>query len=272
MTAVLAKFDYSYTHGGKTISFKIGDRFSLINKANADWWHVKRCSVNGGVEEIYVPVLYVEEVADNPSYSTQSLDRRITHKNSNDSIGVAESIVESPLENEQDNIYENLKPAPPPPQPKERTPQPRGAEKKGSLPRTLSGSTFGTTISPKEFSENLASPPLVSPIRSTPSPPFVPPKPVSRAGSSDRIIEPNVTSPTGPPPVKARTLSTYKKHRNASTPSSNPSSNPTSNTLEEPGETSTFMSRSLPSGQNSFPPKRVNRTISAEVNYSLSDH
>lgn len=265
MTAVLAKFDYSYSHGGKTISFKIGDRFSLINKANADWWHVKRCSVNGGFEEIYVPVLYVEEVAEQPSNSTQSLDRRIIHKNSNDSA--VESIVESPLENEADNIYENLKPAPPPPQPKERTPQPiaRGTEKKSSLPRTSSGSTFGTAISPKEFPENPASPPLVSPIRSTPSPPFVPPKPISRAGSSDRMIDSNVTSPTGPPPVKARTLSTYKKKRNAS--------NTSSNTLEEPGEISTFMmSKSLPSGQNSFPPKRVNRTISAEVNYSLSDH
>ena len=267
MTAVLAKFDYSYAHGGKTVSFKIGDRFSLINKANADWWHVKRGSVNGGFEEIYVPVLYVEEVAETPaSHSTKSLDRRITHKNSNDSA--VESIVESQLENEPENIYENLKPAPPPPQQKERTPQPRDSEKKSSLPRTLSGSTFGVAISPKEFTENPTSPPLVSPIRSTPSPPFVPPKPISRAGSSDRMIDPklNVTSPTGPPPVKARTLSTYKKHRTVS--------NTSSNALEEPGETSTFiMSKSLPSGQNSFPAKKVNRTISAEVNYyTLSDH
>ena len=261
MTAVLAKFDYSYSHGGKTVSFKIGDRFSLINKANADWWHVKRCNVNGGVEEIYVPVLYVEEVAGKPSNSTESLDRRVTHKKSNDST------VESLLENEAENIYENLKPAPPPPQSKARTPQPKGSEKNASLSRTMSGSTFGVAISQKEFPDNPASPPLVSPIRSTPSPPFIPPKPVSRAGSSDRLMDVNVTSPTGPPPVKARTLSTYKKHRNASTTSSN--------TLEEPGETSTFMSKSLPSGQASFPVKgnaRVNRTISAEVNYSLSDH
>ena len=266
MTAVLAKFDYSYTHGGKTVSFKIGDRFALINKANGDWWHVKRCSISGGFEEIYVPVLYVEEVTEKPTYSTQSLDRKVTHKTSNDST--VESIVESPLENEGENIYENLKrdlkPALPPLQPKERTPQPKGA---GSLPRTLSGSTFGVAISPKEFPDNPASPPLMSPVRNTPSPPFVPPKPVSRAGSSDRLMDVNVTSPTGPPPVKARTRSTYKKHRNVSASSSN--------TLEEPGETSTFMSKSMPSGQNSFPVKgnlKINRTISAEVNYSLSDH
>ena len=251
MTAVLAKFDYSYTHGGKTVSFRIGDRFSLINKANADWWHVKRNDVNGGCEELYVPVLYVEEVADKPSYSTKSLDRRVTPKNSNESIKL-----ETHLENEDDNIYENLKSAPPPTQAKERTSQPKAPEKNVTLPRTLSGSTFGVAISPKEFPDNPASPPLVSPIRSTPSPPFIPPKPVSRAGSSDRLMDGNVTSPTGPPPVKARTLSTYKKHRSPS------------NTLEEPGEASTFLSKSLPGAQNQFSVKgstKVNRTISAEV-------
>ena len=252
MTAVLAKFDYSYTHGGKTVSFRIGDRFSLINKANADWWHVKRNNVNGGFEELYVPVLYVEEVADKPSsYSTKSLDRRVTPKDSNDGIKL-----ETHLENEGDNIYENLKPAPPPPQAKEKTSQPKVPEKIVTLPRTLSGSTFGVAISPKEFPDNPASPPLVSPIRSTPSPPFVPPKPVSRAASSDRLIDGNVTSPTGPPPVKARTLSTYKKHRSPS------------NTLEEPGDASTFMSKSLPGGQNHLPVKgsiKVGRTVSAEV-------
>ena len=256
MTAVLAKFDYSYVHGGKTISFKIGDRFSLIKKANSDWWHVKRDVHNGEVEEIYVPVLYVEEVEEQPSFSTMSLDRRVTKKMSNEKV-------ESSVENEilEENIYENLKkPAPPPPQPKERTPQPpKIPEKNTTLPRTLSsGSTFGTTISPKEFPDNPASPPLVSPVRSTPSPPFVPPKPVSRAGSSDRLMDSKVTSPTGPPPVKARTLSTYKKSRHSS-----------NNALEEPGETSTFLSRSMPATQNSLPvkgnQKAINRTISAEV-------
>ena len=261
MTAILAKFDYSYTHGGKTISFKIGDRFSLINKANADWWHVKRCGVNGGIEEIYVPVLYVEEVAEKSSYSTQSLDRRVTPKNSNEGKVTPKNSSDGIPPEYDENIYENLKPAPPPPQPKEKTPQPKFQEKKISLPRTSSaGSTFGTTISPKEFPENPASPPLVSPIRSTPSPPFVPPKPVSRAGSSDRLVDGNVTSPTGPPPVKARTLSTYKKHRNSSTTSPN--------TLEEPGETSTFMSKSLPNSQMMKGNVKVNRTISAEASYS----
>lgn len=246
MAAVLAKFDYSYTHGGKTFSFKIGDKFSLINKATADWWHVKRHSVSGGYEELYVPVLYVEEVAEKPSYSTQSLDRRANiKKTSTDKLEVT-------VENDAsaDNIYENLRPAPPPPQPKERTPQPS----KG-IPRTFSGSTFGTAISPKEFPDNPASPPLVSPVRSTPSPPFVPPKPVSRAGSSDRLIDTNVTSPTGPPPVKARTLS---KKRNP----------PSTSALEDLGETSTFMSKSLPSGQNILPVtanNKITRTVSAEV-------
>lgn len=265
MTAVLAKFDYSYTHGGKTISFKIGDRFSLINKANADWWHVKR-HVSGGLEEIYVPVLYVEEVNETASHSTKSLDRKVTKKSSNEKVESSLSPVDNDIS--ADNIYENLKqlkPAPPPPQQKERTPQPPKVPEKHSLPRTSSGgSTFGTTISPKEFPDNPASPPLVSPVRSTPSPPFVPPKPVSRAGSSDKLIDSNLTSPTGPPPIKARTLSTYKKSRHGSA----------NNTLEDLGETSTF-SRSVPVSYNSLQlkpnPKAVNRTISAEVIY-FSDH
>ena len=264
MTAVLAKFDYSYVHGGKTISFKIGDRFSLIKKANADWWHVKRDMHHGEAEEIYVPVLYVEEVEECVPHSTMSLDRRVTKKMSNEKV---ESLAENEIMEE--NIYENLKPAPPPPQPKERTPQPpKIPEKNIGLPRTLSsGSTFGATISPKEFPDNPASPPLMSPVRSTPSPPFVQPKPVVRAGSSDKLMDSKVTSPTtGPPPVKARTLSTYKKNRHSS-----------GNTLEDPGETSTFLSRSMPASQNSLPvktnQKAVNRTISAEVCYFIfSDH
>ena len=254
MTAVLAKFDYTYTHGGKTISFKNGDKFSLVSKVNADWWHVKRSS---GFEELYVPVLYVEEVAENSSFTTQSLDR--IKKTSHEKI-------EIPIDNEV--IYDNLRPAPPPPetkertpQPKERTPQPNAPEKNITLPRTPSGSTFGVGISPQEFPENPASPPLVSPIRSTPSPPFVPPKPVTRAASSDRLLDSHSPA-TGPPPVKARTLSTYKKkNRHASA----------SNTLDDPGEASTFVSKSLSSSHNSLPVNKpstkVNRTISAEVNY-----
>ena len=161
-----------------------------------------------------------------------------------------------------ENIYENLRPAPPPPQPKEknalpkeRTPQPKNVP----MPRTLSGSTFGVAISPQEFPDNPASPPLLSPVRNTPSPPFIPPKPVSRAGSSDKLVDGAVTSPTGPPPVKARTLSTYKKRHS-------------SNSLEEPGETSTFISKSLPSSQGSLQMKanlKINRTASAQVKLTV---
>ena len=246
MTAILAKFDYSYTHGGKTVSFKIGDRFSLINKANNDWWHVKRCSVSGGFEELYVPVLYVEEVIEQAT-STQSLDRRVEKRKT------SSEKTQIPEDTPHEIVYENLKPAPKAPQTKERTPQPTKPEKSITLPRTLSGSTFGTAISPQEFPDNPASPPLMSPVRNTPSPPCVAPKPVTRAGSSDKLVN-NVMSPTGPPPVKIRTHSSTKKRHS-------------SGTLEEPGETSTFA-KSLPNGQNLFPignTRPISRTVSAEV-------
>ena len=261
---VLAKFDYSYTHGGKTISFKIGDRFSLINKANNDWWHVKRSSVTGGVEEIYVPVLYVQEV-DEPAIApannskTKSLDRRMPTKSS---LSKMELI--NMDDNDGESIYQNvrpiLRPAPPPPQPKEEKVK-SPVEKRSTLPRG-SGSTFGMAISPDEFPDNPASPPLMSPLRNTPSPPFVPPKPVHRSASSDRFADKHLpTQPTKP--VHKRTVSTEERHdlksyqKRASYVSG----------LDDP-ETSTFsLSKSVPSGQNSLPKAkpRAERCISEEV-------
>jgi len=253
---VLAKFDYSYTHGGKTISFKIGDRFSLISKANNDWWHVKRSNIGGDTEEIYVPVLYVEEVTEPATApvsnsKTKSLDRRSTTKSS---LSKMELI--NMDNNDGESIYQNLRPilrpAPPPPQPKEEKVK-SPVEKRTTLPRG-SGSTFGMAISPNEFPDNPASPPLMSPLRNTPSPPFVPPKPVNRTISAERFVEKNL------PPAQKRMVSkddpkSYQKR--ASYVSG----------LDDP-EISTFsFSKSAPSGQNSLPkPKpRTERGISEEV-------
>ena len=265
---VLAKFDYSYTHGGKTVSFKIGDRFSLINKVNNDWWHVKRSNVSGDVEEIYVPVLYVEEVTEPAAAvvqnsKTKSLDRRMTTKSS---LQKMELIKMDDNDGHGENIYQNvhvrpiMRPAPPPPQPKEdKVKSP--VEKSITLPRG-SGSTFGMAISPNEFPDNPASPPLLSPLRNTPSPPFVPPKPVNRTTSSDRFPDKHLP-PTTTKPVQRRTSSMEEHHgsksyqKRASYVSG----------LDDP-EISTFsLSKSVPSGQNSLPtPKpRTERGISEEV-------
>jgi hypothetical protein len=60
---VVAKFDYSYEHNSKTISIKKGELFTLLNKANEDWWRVKRA---GNGEEVYVPAQYVQIVPSKP--------------------------------------------------------------------------------------------------------------------------------------------------------------------------------------------------------------
>ena len=59
---LVAKFDYTYDHNQRTISIKKGDKFSLMNKANEDWWHVRRKLSAGNLEELYVPAKYVQEV------------------------------------------------------------------------------------------------------------------------------------------------------------------------------------------------------------------
>ena len=264
---VLAKFDYSYSHGGKTISFKIGDRFSLISKANNDWWHVKRANVNGEFEEIYVPVLYVEEVVEPAaapanSGKTKSLDRRTTSKSSLSKM----ELINMDANNDSENIYQNmgplrpiLRPAPPPPQPKEKSP----VEKRKTLPRTGSGSTFGMAISPNEFPDNPASPPVMSPLRNTPSPPFVPPKPVNRTISADRFADKLMALNEPANSVHKRQVSMDDRHdkllqKRASYVSG----------LDEP-ETSTFnFSKSLPSSGPSRPKPRG--SLTEEVNYIFS--
>ena len=62
---VEALFPYSYeVRDGKTITFSTGERFTLLNKTNRDWWHVLR---KGTQEPMYVPASYMKEII-NPIY------------------------------------------------------------------------------------------------------------------------------------------------------------------------------------------------------------
>jgi uncharacterized protein YgiM (DUF1202 family) len=56
---VEALYAYSYDAGdGRKIAFDAGEKFTLLSKANDDWWHVKRSDE----KPMYVPANYVREL------------------------------------------------------------------------------------------------------------------------------------------------------------------------------------------------------------------
>ena len=63
MATVKAVYNYSYDYEGAKITFKKGEQFQLLSKANRDWWQVRRWK-EGSAEDIYVPAVYVKEVSD----------------------------------------------------------------------------------------------------------------------------------------------------------------------------------------------------------------
>ena len=57
---VEARFPYTYEAGdGRTIAFSAGERFTLLNKTNGDWWQVRR----GTEKPMYVPASYMTEIS-----------------------------------------------------------------------------------------------------------------------------------------------------------------------------------------------------------------
>lgn len=72
MATVKALYDYSYDYEGSKITFRNGEEFQLLSKANNDWWHVRRWK-EGVAQDIYVPAVYVKEEVkvekdNNPTY------------------------------------------------------------------------------------------------------------------------------------------------------------------------------------------------------------
>ncbi|XP_020903374.1 rho GTPase-activating protein 12 [Exaiptasia diaphana] len=56
---VEALYAYSYDAGdGRKVTFDAGEKFTLLSKANDDWWHVQR----NGEKPMYVPANYVREL------------------------------------------------------------------------------------------------------------------------------------------------------------------------------------------------------------------
>ena len=71
MATVKAVYNYSYNYEGAKITFRKGEEFQLLSKANQDWWQVRRWK-EGSAQDIYVPAVYVKEVEEvkeeNPLY------------------------------------------------------------------------------------------------------------------------------------------------------------------------------------------------------------
>ena len=72
MAKVKAVYNYSYDYEGTQITFKIGEEFQLLSKANTDWWHVRRWK-DGAAQDIYVPAVYVKEVKEEKTNDTNPL-------------------------------------------------------------------------------------------------------------------------------------------------------------------------------------------------------
>ena len=73
-THVVAQFKYSYEYEGKTVSFKKGEIFQLLNTSNKDWWQVRRWLENGTCENLYVPANYMKiKEQEGPSHVYQNM-------------------------------------------------------------------------------------------------------------------------------------------------------------------------------------------------------
>ncbi len=84
MATVKALYDYSYDYEGSRITFRNGEEFQLLSKANTDWWHVRRWK-DGAAQDIYVPAVYVKEEVKvekdtNPTYENVAELRRRVRK------------------------------------------------------------------------------------------------------------------------------------------------------------------------------------------------
>lgn len=124
---VIAQFKYSYEYEGKTISFKKGEEFQLLNKANKDWWQVRRWLEDGTCEMLYVPANYMKEKEIEVDSSSSHLYQNM-----------------SDLQNEYKKTKEQMEQKPPTAAASAPTVQPRkkppiGRTKSHSLDRTLEG-------------------------------------------------------------------------------------------------------------------------------------
>ena len=144
--AVEAQFKYSYEYEGKTISFKKGERFSLIKKVNGDWWQVKRKYDDGKFENIYVPANYMKEVEDKEIHSH-------TYQNMSDLqaeyLKAKEGIKKPPNPSQEaptGTSSNTMSVGPPPTLPKARVSPKVARTKSNSMDRTSDGQNLNGSV------------------------------------------------------------------------------------------------------------------------------
>lgn len=103
---VEALYPYSYEAGdGRTIAFSTGDRFTLLNKTNGDWWQVRK-----GSEEktMYVPASYMREIVErNTAPIYENVENFETHRPCNGESVISEENGSESREEENSSIKEN---------------------------------------------------------------------------------------------------------------------------------------------------------------------
>lgn len=102
---VEALYPYSYEAGdGRTIAFSAGDRFTLLNKTNGDWWQVRK----GSEKPMYVPASYMKEIVErntNPIY--ENVETFETNRPCNGETVISEENGSESREEETTSIEEN---------------------------------------------------------------------------------------------------------------------------------------------------------------------
>ena len=102
---VEALYPYTYEAGdGRTIAFSTGDRFTLLNKTNGDWWQVRK----GSEKPIYVPASYMREIVErNTAPIYENVENFGTYRPCNGESGISEENGSESREEENSSIEEN---------------------------------------------------------------------------------------------------------------------------------------------------------------------
>ena len=104
---VEALYPYSYEAGdGRTIAFSTGDRFTLLNKTNGDWWQVRK----GSEKPMYVPASYMKEIVErntNPIYENVEIFETCRPCNGESVISEEDESREEPNNSIEENTIPN---------------------------------------------------------------------------------------------------------------------------------------------------------------------
>lgn len=103
---VEALYAYSYDAGeGRKVTFDAGEKFTLLSKANDDWWHVQR----NGEKPMYVPANYVRELDFRPVEGKEMQDDKLVRMTGRSKSTPSKSVSDNNgvFENEDSSVFKN---------------------------------------------------------------------------------------------------------------------------------------------------------------------